>query len=102
MSNNSLPKKLKPYFWDYSFSDLSLKSDRELIIRRILSSGSWDTIKWLRKQIGDVQLKNWIITKNGRGLTPNQLRFWELVLDLPHNKVNQWVKTARTSVWGQR
>lgn len=102
MDKKSLPKNLKPYFWDYSFSKLSLHSDSELIIRRILSNGSGQAVNWLRSQFGDLHLRNWVISQKGRGLSPRQLRFWELILDLPHKQVNQWVKTARTTSWGQR
>lgn len=97
-----LPKSLKPYFWDYPFSKLSLNTDRDLIIRRVLASGSWDTVLWLRKKIGDESLRTWLIMHQGRGLSPRQLRFWELILDLPKNQVKHWVKAAQETPWGKR
>ncbi len=97
-----LPRILKPYFWDYSFSRLSLKTDHDLIIRRVLSNGSWEAILWIRKKIGDENLKKWLIAHQGRGLSPRQLRFWELILDLPKPQVNTWVKAARETPWGKR
>lgn len=101
-SFESLPKSLKPFFWDYPFSKLSFNADRDLIIRRVLSSGSWDAVLWVRKKIGDENLKKWLIAHQGRGLSPRQLRFWELILDLPKRQVNAWVKTARETPWGKR
>ena len=101
-SPEPLPKSLKPYFWDYPFSKLSLSTDRDLIIRRVLSNGSWEAVLWLRKKIGDENLKKWLIAHRGRGLSPRQLRFWELVLDLPKRQVNVWVKAARETPWGKR
>jgi hypothetical protein len=71
-----LPEQLRPLFWDYAFSQLSLAKDRDLIIRRVLSNGSWDAVRWLR--------------------------FWGVLYDLPARQVNQWVKTAQTGVWGKR
>lgn len=97
-----LPKSLKPFFWDYPFSKLSIKTDRDLIIRRILSSGSWDAVLWLKKKIGEEKLKKWLIAHQGRGLSPRQLRYWELILDLPKRQVNAWVKAAKESEWGKR
>ncbi|MBN2117499.1 MAG: hypothetical protein JW730_13060 [Anaerolineales bacterium] len=97
-----LPKSLKPFFWDYPFSKLSLNTDRDLIIRRVLSSGSWDAVCWVRKEIGDENLKKWLIAHKGRGLSPRQLRFWELILDLPKRQVNTWVRVARETPWGKR
>ena len=101
-SSETLPKSLKPFFWDYPFSKLSLNADRDLIIRRVLSSGSWDAVLWVRKKIGDENLKKWLIAHQGRGLSPRQLRFWELILDLPKHQVNAWVKAARETPWGKR
>jgi len=95
----SLPEKLRPYFWDYRFSSLSLSTDRDLIIRRLLANGSWDSICWLRRRIGDGELRNWLLAHKGRGLSPRQLRFWGLVYDLPVRQVNAWVRDAQNGVW---
>lgn len=97
-----LPGRLRPFFWDYTFSYLSITKDTDLIIRRLLSSGSWDAVCWLRGKIGDQALREWLIRHDGRGLTPRQLRFWGLVYDFPTPQVNRWVKTAQNGVWGKR
>jgi hypothetical protein len=99
---SGLPEQLRPLFWDYMFSQLSLTKDRDLIIRRVLSNGSWDAVRWLRKRLGDRELREWLIDHRGRGLTARQLRFWGVLYDLPPRQVNQWVKTAQTGVWGKR
>ena len=101
-SKRGLPEQLRPLFWDYVFSQLSLVKDRDLIIRRVLSNGSWDAVRWLRKRFGDRQLREWLIVHHGRGLTVRQLRFWGVLYDLPKRQVNQWVKIAQTGVWGKR
>jgi len=97
-----LPQRLKSFFWDYPFAELTWKNDRELIVRRVLTEGSWDAIVWLWKKMGNDALRQWILDKNGKGLSPRQLRFWELMLDLPHRKTNQWVRQAQESPWGKR
>ena len=97
-----LPEGLRPIFWDYTFSHLSLTKDRDLIIRRILSDGSWDAVRWLRKKLGDQELREWLIAHQGRGLSARQLRFWSVIYDLPARQVKQWVKTAQMDVWGRR
>jgi hypothetical protein len=99
---SGIPEQFRPLFWDYVFSRLSLAKDRDLIIRRVLSNGSWDAVRWLRKRIGDRELQQWLIAHRGRGLTARQLRFWSVLYDLPTRQVNQWVKTAQTGVWGKR
>lgn len=97
-----LPEQLRPFFWDYKFSHLSMTKDRDLIIRRILSNGSWDAVRWLRKSLGDQELREWLITHRGRGLSARQLRFWSLIYDLPIRQVKQWVKAAQLDVWARR
>ena len=99
---SGLPEQLRPFFWDYTFSQLSITKDRDLIIRRILADGSWDAVGWLRKTLGDQVLREWLIVHRGRGLTARQLRFWGLLYELPARQVNQWVKTAKAGVWGRR
>ena len=99
---SSLPKSLESYFWDYSFKDISWMKDRDLIIRRLLTDGSWASIQWLRKQISDEGLRRWLITHQARGLSPRQIRFWSLVLALPKLQVETWTQTARSSPWSKR
>ena len=101
-SYEPLPKSLKPYFWDYPFSKLSLSRDRDLIIRRVLVSGSWESVTWLKKKIGDENLKKWLITHEGRGLSPRQLRYWALIFDLPDQQVNKWIQITAENPWGKR
>lgn len=98
----AIPKNVRFYFWDYPSAKLSLKTDRDLIIRRLLTSGSWDSIQWLRGQLGDAELRQWLLAHHGRVLSPRQLRFWGLILDLPKKQVNFWVKTARENIWENR
>ena len=97
-----LPKNLSQLFWDYPFEQLSWKDDRELIIRRLLSAGSWDAIIWLRKQAGDAALRKWLIDHRGRGLSARQLRFWSLVFALPRKQTDVWVRAAREGAWSRR
>jgi hypothetical protein len=89
-----LPENLRPYFWDYPCAELSLKTDENLIIRRILTNGSWDSVLWLRSQVGDHTLKEWLMSHRGRGLSARQLRFWGLILDLPIKQIDIWVQAA--------
>jgi hypothetical protein len=97
-----LPQSLREYFWDYPFDQLSWERDRDLVIRRLLMTGSWETLRWLRRQVGDAALRNWLIVRRGRGLTARQLRFWGLILNLPRKEVNVWVKAARSGTWSRR
>jgi hypothetical protein len=99
---SKLPDLLKPFFWDYDFGSLSWEDDRELIIARVLSSGDWNALTWLRSYAGDHFLQEWIVRHQGGGLSPQKLRFWELILGLPHRQVNAWLASERRKIWGKR
>lgn len=102
MTKHSLPNLLRPFFWDYDFNALTWEEDRALVIKRILTSGDWNAINWLRSHIGDESLKEWIQQHQGDGLSPRQLRFWELVLGIPHRQVNAWLSMERRNTWEKR
>ncbi len=69
---------------------------------RVLASGPWETVKWLRTRAGDKAIRQWIERHEGRGLSPQQLRFWQLILDIPARRVNRWLRSEARSVWDRR
>jgi hypothetical protein len=100
-----LPQNLSAFFWDVPFEKLTWESDRELVIRRLLTDGSWEAVTWLRRQIGDIALRKWLIAHRGRGLSPRQLRFWSLALALPDRQVKSWARNSLTTLvepWSRR
>ncbi len=101
-SASDLPESLRQLFWDYDFNRLSWQRDHELITGRVLTSGPWQTILWLRERLTDAALARWILDRRGRGLSPQQLRFWELILDLPTPQVDAWLAERATDPWERR
>jgi len=99
---SGLPTLLRPFFWDHDFKALTWEDDRDLIIARVLASGTWEAITWLRTRLGDQTLREWIERRHGGGLSPRQLRFWELMLNLPHRQVNAWLRAEGRKIWDQR
>lgn len=100
-TRTKLPSTLRPFFWDYDFRKLSWQSDRDLIVGRILTEGDWDSIMWLRREVGDDSIRTWI-QEHHRALSPKQLRFWESILKLSHRKVNSWLAAKHDGVWEKR
>ncbi len=86
-------------FWDVDPLSLSWETHRDFIIRRILSAGSQEMLHWLQRRLGDEGLSDWLLAHEGGGLAPRQLRFWQLILDLPASEVDRWVRDALQSVW---
>ena len=89
-------------FWEFDLQTLSLDQDRDLIIGRLLSSGGWDGIQWLCSEFSEGELRNWILRAKGRDISPPRLRFWELLLDLPHTQVNHWLSEKSRRIWDER
>lgn len=102
MKISRLPSSLKIFFWDYDFHHLNWKDDRDLIISRILSSGDWEAVTWLRSQIDTGALKGWITDHQGAGLSPQKLRFWELILNISHHQINSWLNNHERMIWAKR
>jgi hypothetical protein len=100
--SESLREMLRPLFWDCDFDELDLNQHRDFVIRRILESGTWDAVCWLRQDQGDETLRKWIAQHEGRSLSPQQLRYWELVLELPAESVDRWLQSPERRVWEGR
>jgi len=97
-----LPQRLLPFFWEFDFGQLTWKTDADLIIGRILTAGDWQSIQWLRRRLPDAALHEWILRRRGAGLSSRQLRFWELILELPHRQVNVWLRDPARLLWEGR
>lgn len=100
--SSRLPDHVQELFWDYDSEAIDWDDDRELIIRRVVAEGNWDAIKWLRDRLGDDSLRSWIVKHEGRGLSPRQLRFWEIVLELPSGQVDAWIAGRQHAIWDGR
>jgi hypothetical protein len=97
-----LPVKLQPLFWDYDFHALTWDEDRDLVIARVLAAGDWDAVIWLRGHASDHLLRQWLQQRRGGGLSPQRLRFWELILRLSHRQVNTWLAAPGRLTWERR
>ena len=101
-TTTDLPENLRSLFWDCDFSSLSWRQYSNFIIKRILERGTWDEITWLRRSAGDEAIRDWFLRKQGGGLDPMRLRFWQVILDLPEDLADEWVREAKQSIWHGR
>ena len=97
-----MPSGLRNLFWDFPGKKLSLDSDRELVIRRVAGEGGLREMRLLRARIGDPAIREVILRTRARGLSPQRIRFWQLLLRLPPSRADAWVRRARASTWGSR
>ena len=82
---------LERLFWEHDVSKLSWEADRDFVIGRVLSTGDWESIRWLLERLGRRELHRWIEERRGRPLDARRLRFWEVVLGIPHSRVSGWI-----------
>ena len=59
-------------------------------------------IFYAARETGDAELRRWLEAHRGRGLSPRRLRYWELVLGLPHRRVSAWIEAQRSLPWTGR
>jgi hypothetical protein len=97
-----LPAALRPLFWDYDFAALRWDTDRDLIAGRVLSAGEWDSVRWLIRRMGKPALRDWIVRRQGAGLSLRQLCFWQIVLDIPRRQVKAWLAPPGRQPWDRR
>jgi hypothetical protein len=97
-----LPRRLRPLFWDHDFTRLRWGADTDLIVGRILGAGDWEAVRWLLARLPKVVLREWIDRRRGAGLSSRQLRFWELILDLPRDAVDAWLADPARATWESR
>lgn len=98
----SLPRSVASLFWDYPGRRLSLARDRELVVRRILAEGGLQHVRFVRRRVGDEAIREVLLRSRARGLSPQRIRFWQLLLDVPARLANAWVTSARAGTWARR
>ena len=98
----ALPRSVASLFWDYPERRLSLARDRDLVIRRILAEGGLQHVRFIRRRVGDEAIRAELLRSQARGLSPQRIRFWQLLLDVPARVANAWVRSARAGTWAGR
>jgi len=97
-----LPELLGRYFWDYAPGRLTWPESRYTIIWRLLEKGGFEAVHWLRENVGDEGIRDFIIERRGRGIDPQWLRYWEPIVGLPKEAVDGWIEIAMRNPWYNR
>ena len=89
-------------FWDYPARSIRPDADRDLLVRRVAAEGGWREMSLLRSRVGDQAIRDVIERTEARGLSPQRIRFWQLLLGLPARRADAWVRRERESTWARR
>lgn len=97
-----LPPRVAALFWEYAGDEMSLERDRDFIVGRVLSTGDWECVRWLRREVGDQAIRDHLTRTCGRLLSPRQLRLWQVLLDVREETVTSWLAQDRRRLWDKR
>lgn len=97
-----LPDELRDLFWDRGPERLTWEHSRPTIVFRLLEKGGMEAVRWLRSHMSDEEIREFIVRRRGRGISPRRLRFWSLIVDIPRPEVDRWIETARRNPWHNR
>jgi hypothetical protein len=89
-------------FWEYPARSINPDADLDLLVRRVTGEGGWREMSLLRSRVGDQAIRDVIERTEARGLSPQRIRFWQLVLGLPARRADAWVRRAQESTWARR
>lgn len=74
-----LPGEFQKYFWDVSFSDLTMEKYPRFIAERILNFGDLNEIRWLLSRTDLNFIKTLI--ESSRNLNAKTRNYWQIVLE---------------------
>lgn len=100
--NLRLPPEVRALFWEYGDREVSLESERDFVMGRVLSAADWDGLRWLRREVGEAAIRDYLDRTRGRLLSPRQLRLWQVLLGLPEETVTAWIGNERRRLWDRR
>lgn len=85
MEVEPLPPDVQRLLWDVDAAVLDLDRDRALVMERVMSRGTWDAMRWLRRRYTNEALATFVRAQGPRVLSPRDLAYWALVcgVDLP-------------------
>jgi len=98
----ALPPHVRELLHDCDPDAVSWQEHGDFLVDRILAAGSWEAVRWLRRRVGDDVLRARIVASRGRRLSPRQLRFWQVVLELPEENVTRWLADPSRRIWDRR
>jgi hypothetical protein len=98
----ALPRALAALLWDHPGQRISLECDSDLIIRRVLAEGGLQHVRLIRRRAGDDAIRDVLLRSEARGLSPQRIRFWQLLLGIPRGRADAWVRAARAGTWDRR
>jgi len=77
-----LPEAVARLLWDVDVEHLDLDLDRVLVFERVMTRGTWEAMKWLRRRYPETLIAEFIRARGRRLLSPRDLAYWSLVCNV--------------------
>lgn len=99
--DDRLPSSLLPALQEYDDRALDLERDALVIIERAQEHGGGDPLAWLFRRYGEAAIRDVVVMRGARHLSPRALGFWRIVLDIDDVRPHPWAAVARAT-WPYR
>lgn len=99
-TTQGLPKRLRVFFWDVSFSSLSSREHRDFILGRLLELGDREAIRWVFRTYPRPALVAFLKGRGTDVLSRRNWHFWssQLGIDRKGLRASSWRHAGRS--WG--
>ena len=77
-----IPPSVARLLWDVDLASLDLDRHRALVLERVMSRGTWEAMRWLRRRYGREEIADFLRREGARRLSPRDLAYWCLVADV--------------------
>jgi hypothetical protein len=71
-----LPAELRDLFWEFDARELRVAKAKATILLKVLTRGREAHKAWLADRFGREQVRDWIVERQGRGITTATMREW--------------------------
>ena len=87
---------IRALLWEYDVpAEPTGAAWERAIMERVMSRGRLDDMRWLVATFDRPTLTGYLLERGARVLPPRELRFWSTWCDIPSQRADAWVRTAR-------
>jgi uncharacterized protein DUF6922 len=79
VSAEPIPEDVARLLWDVDPAAVDLDRDRALIFERVMTRGTWDAMRWLRRRYPRDTIAAFLESEGARRLPPRDVAYWALV-----------------------
>jgi len=82
-----IPSTLAVFFQEYTFENLDVTRDWELIVERTLAWGNRGELRWMFDRYGRERVADWVKRRGAFRLPRRQLAAWKAILEIPEAEI---------------